>query len=124
MIPIAEHLANSGIGSLGETIFIGAMPSDVTTGVMIRPRLVGIKIDHELPGYYKFPFQVIARSTNNESAQELAYAVSSALTLSNAQLSNWKVNYIRPNTLPADFPFSLGELVECNIDFDACVIIE
>lgn len=123
LTPVSDYLYAKGIATPGETLFIHTFPSDVKSGVMLRPRLTGVHLDASLPGYVKFNFQVIARASNYDDAEQLGYQVAKALTLANVTLGGWYVNYMRPQTIPVCFPLSPGEVVECNLDMSVCAVV-
>lgn len=120
--PVANELERLGLGEVGRTIFINHYPAEVSEGILIRPRLIGAKIDHYLPGYLKFQFQLIARAPTHAQATTLCIQAAKGLTQRMTELGDWHVNYLRPQHVPVAYPISIGELVECNCDMDACIV--
>lgn len=121
---IAQHLSAADVGvrieGFDRNIFIHQMPSIVKRGVLIRGPQSAVMIDHELPGYFKTSFQVIVRSDDHRRGQELAEAVSNALTIRLEQMiGQMKVRQIYPKHLPLVYPTSEGDRLEWSINFFA-----
>lgn len=122
LVNIADKLEGLGLGVQGVSVFINHFPAQATPGILLRERLVGAQINHDLPGYIKFSFQAIVRASNYSTAELLANQVALGLKIQNQTMGTWKVNYIRPQSIPVPFRLSIGEIIEYNIDFDACVV--
>lgn len=122
MLPFVEKLERLGLGEQGVTIFINAFPAKVETGILLRERLIGAAINHDLPGYIKFMMQVIVRAPTYDGAQTAAILAVKGLTQIGGDLGDYKVNYIRPHHVPVGYPISAGEQVEFNTDMDCCVV--
>lgn len=120
--PVADYLQAQGFGTLGQTIFLNHLPADATEAVLIRPRLIGARIDHDLPGYLKFEFQVIVRGKTYLPTQTKANQIAKKLKMAETTLGVWHVNYLRPAHVPVGYPISMGELVEFNTDIEACIV--
>lgn len=118
LTPVADRLEETGVGTKGKDVFINMIPSEAPVGVLLRNKLQGTKIDHELPGYYKAPFQVIVRCKTYLDGEALMSAVYSALTLQETQLGPMYVRRMLPLTLPVTFPISKGNLIELAADFE------
>jgi hypothetical protein len=118
LYPIAEYLQDAGLGTLAESIFINMIPVESPSGILLRNRLQGTVIDHELPGFYKTRFQVIVRATSYPAGEELIGQVLAALSISETQVGSMHIRYMRPVTLPVVFPLSKGNLLEFAADFD------
>ena len=123
LLPIAKKLETDGLGVMGQTLFIGMIPADCLSGLLLRDKLTGTKIDHELPGYYKTSFQLIARSPNMLTGQTLIKSAVDAITLAETQLDDMLVRYMRPQTLPSVFPLSDGNLYEFNVWIDIAFVV-
>lgn len=117
LMPFADVLVAEGLGVKGQTLFISMLPVG-KNGLLLRDKLTGTAIDHELPGYYKTSFQLIARSTDMVTGQQLIDAAVQAITLQETQLGVMLMRYSRPQALPAVFPLSDGNLYEFNVWFD------
>lgn len=122
LMPVAQYLQTEGFGTLGLTIFLNHLPADATEAILIRPRLIGAKMDHDLPGYLKFEFQVIVRGKTYAATQTKAIQVAKKLKMAATTLGTWHVNYLRPAHVPVGYPISLGELVEFNTDIETCIV--
>lgn len=127
---LATILEDAGLGVIGETIFIHHMPDACAEGVLIRLPLIGIPIDHELPGYIKGRVQVIVRATAQSAGDALASEVMKALTIYATEYLDpetgvfaMKINYLRADTLPIVYPRSVGNLKEWSINFDCCHVL-
>lgn len=119
LTPIADRLEEFGVGTKAKDIFINTIPAEAPVGVLLRNKLQGTKINHELPGYYKAPFQVIVRCKSYLEGEALMSSVFSALTLQETQLGPMYVRRMLPLTLPVTFPISKGNLIELAADFEA-----
>lgn len=118
LMPFADKLETDLVAVKGKTLFINMMPVTCKTGVLLRDKLTGTPIDHELPGFYKGRFQVIARSPSMVEGDALINAVMASLTLSETQLGSMLIRYSRPSELPSVFPLSDGNIYEFNLWFD------
>jgi hypothetical protein len=119
LLPLAQRLEDAGIGIQGESVFINSIPAECPQGVLLRNKLQGTLIDHELPGYYKTSFQLIVRSTSYVGGEELIGQVFDALTVERpAQIGPMLFKFMRPKSLPAVFPLSKGNLLEFAADFE------
>ena len=116
--PIATVLQDAGLGVFGVSLFINQMPMDCQEGYLLRNKLVGTPIDHELPGYFKTPFQLIARSKSHERGDEMIDQAREVLTMHDAQVEELLIRRMHAVTLPVVFPLSKGNLLETTCDFD------
>ena len=96
LLQLADELETAGVGIKGETIFIHNMPSTCKTGVMLRGKFTGTKIDHELPGFYKTDVSLIVRTGNYATGEALMNEAVAALTLAEKDLSEYYIRYCRP----------------------------
>lgn len=120
--PMAERLESEGLGSQGDDIFINFMPAE-KTGLLLRYPFGGVMIDHDLPGYRKGSFQLIARGKDYETALELINQAIAALEMEEADLTGLRVKYMRPRHDPFTFPTSVGNNVEFLVNIDVCYVI-
>lgn len=118
LMPFADKLETEKIAVKGKSLFINMMPVTCKTGVLLRDKLTGTPIDHELPGLYRASFQVIARSPDMVAGQQLIDSVSASLTLTETQLGSMLIRYSRPVELPTVFPLSDGNIYEFNQWFE------
>lgn len=126
LMPIADLLEESSLGIKGESIFINMMPPEAKTAILLKNRLVGTKIDWELPGFYQTKFAVVIRGTDYSIGEKggLVDMVVATLTLGPRQLGDMQINYIRPLYHPVVFPLSNGNILEWNVEFSACYVEE
>lgn len=120
LLPLVEKLENDSLGTIGESIFINMMPVEPVQGVMLRNKLTGTPIDHELPGYYRTDFQVIVRSYDYATGEALVKSVVTALTMMETQVGTIYFKYSRPMTKPVVFPLSDGNVLEFMVRFEVC----
>lgn len=122
LMPVVNHLAANGYGTPGKTLFLEQFPAQCNNGLLVRSRILGAQVHYDLPGYFKFRFQLISRSLGQVAAKNLIEGATKKLFMENTDLEDWKVNYIRPVFVPSSYPISLGEVIEYNCDFDACIV--
>lgn len=121
LLPSAQLLEDARLGRQGKDIFINMIPAEAPQGLLLRNDLRGTEIDHELPGYYKAGFQLIARSPNYVDGQALIETAIVALTIAQpTQVGGQHFVYMRPRTLPVVFPLSKGSLLEFAVWIDCC----
>lgn len=118
LLPIAQYIEDAGFGVQGENIFINMIPAERPVCIMVRNKLQGTLIDYELPGFYKTRFQLIVRAGDYVTGDKLISEVCDALTLTERQIGDMFVRYMRPVTMPVVFPLSKGNLLEFTNDFD------
>lgn len=122
--PIAEYLEAQAAGTTGVDIFVYEMPHGVKSGVALLNSLSGTPIDHELPGYYKAPFQIVVRNPNYQAAEAKATEVMNLLTFERQVIGTMSFQYLRPNHLPVGYPRSDGDEVEFSINFSSCFVVQ
>ena len=122
LLPIANKLEALNLGVTGKTLFINFMPMECKQGMMLRSPLSGSKIDHELPGFYKTEFSVIARSHQFVTAENMVKSTMSALKVYDQQVGDIFVKYMRPRTLPVAFPVSEGNFYEVQVVFEIAYV--
>lgn len=126
---IANVLAAANVGEIGKTLFAHRMPAEVTKGVLVLAPLAGDEIDHELPGWRRGRFQIIARARTPLEATMLALQATLALTWHKTRIlpeappfPAVEVRYLRPMHDPAVYPKSEGNLVEASVNFETAHI--
>ena len=128
LTPIAEKLIALNLGVPGTSLFIDEMPSTCKFGILVRSPLIGTKIDHELPKYFKGQIQVIVRSSKRAAGDALAYRIMDELTLHSETLVDDAgvgvlINQMLPETLPIIYPRSDGNGIEWSINFDLVYVL-
>lgn len=123
--PLIDKLAADGFGTFGTDLFIFQMPPAPRQAILLRERLQGTPINHELPGYFRTIFQMVVRHASYVDGMALAKQVSAALTVrqEGTAIGPLTVNYIRAQTEPVGFPVSEGNLIEFSVFFDACYTV-
>lgn len=117
--PIATYLQTKSCGTVGESIFVGEMPSSCNTGILLLDAYYGTQINQELPNYYNTEFRVIVRSPVRTTGMTLATSVMNALnTRVEAQLTGMAVRRFMPLNLPRPYRRSVGGYWEFEIDID------
>lgn len=120
LMALADLLEAANLGKKGKSIFLNMMPAEAEQAVLLRHRLSGVTINYELPGYYKTQIQVIVRSRDFAAGEAFADQVNAALTMmSERQVGEMLVRYLRPQAKPTPFPLSKGNFIEFNTTFDA-----
>lgn len=121
--PLAQILADAGVGVIGATIFVYHMPENVTDGVLLRQPLQGTEIDYELPGYVKTDFQLIVRSSTYADGFDLVERATQALTFEHVTtLADRQINYQRPRTEPIVYPRSDANVIEMSVNFECSFV--
>ena len=126
---IAKKIEAAGLGQIGKSIFIDSMPAEVKRGILIKSPIAGVKIDHELPGWYKPRLQIIVRSQTHLDGSTLSNAISNLFMTK--QETIWRddsnnpvflIKHILPESLPIVYPRSDGNGLEFSINFDFCYV--
>lgn len=125
LLNMLDLLESAGLGKRGESLFLFNMPDTATRGIVLLSSLSGEKIDHELPGYRKPDFQIVARAHDYLVGHDLAKSAMEALTISQeTMLDGMQVKFVRPRHEPVSYPVSDGNYIEWSVNFDAtCVIV-
>lgn len=123
-LPIIQYLEDEDLGKAGTTLFANFMPVGVTDGVMFRLPLAGVKVDPNLPGYYKVEVTMVVRATNFSDGQEKAKTLMTALTMYDKDLDGLYIKRMYPCTLPISFPLSDGNLYEIQVKMDVVFLGE
>ena len=116
LIPLANHLEASGLGIVGQDIFVNMLPVNCPNGILLRNPQVGAEIDYKLPGYYKTHFRLIARAESHKQGEAMIEAATRALTMQDQQVGSMFFRYMRARTQPVPFPISVGNLIEFVVD--------
>lgn len=120
---LVRKLEEAGLGVAGTDIFIGSMPADTTVGVMVKPPLVGIRIDQYIPGYYTPLVQIIVRHDDPVAGERYANEVAAALKMQNEYFDETSergavsIKMFYPRDLPIRFPNLEGKGFEFSLNF-------
>ena len=79
ILNLAQHLETAGLGTRGQTIFIGEGPPEKKVAVILRD--FGGAIDFELTGVRRLSVQIAVRDTDYAAGKTKAEAVNSALSI-------------------------------------------
>lgn len=114
---LAERLENAGCGKRGKDVFIDTLPFDSPTGIVLRSSISGDRIDHELPGFMKATFRLIARASNHAEGQaKLQKAITALWIEQPVEMGTMNVRSCRPITTPMIYPLSPGNLREFSVN--------
>lgn len=114
---LAERLEQSGCGRRGKDVFIDTLPFDSPTGIVLRSSISGDRIDHELPGFMKATFRLIARASNHAEGQaKLEKAIKALWIEQPVEMGTMNVRSCRPITTPMIYPLSPGNLREFSVN--------
>lgn len=125
LMEIAKHFEASNLGTIGTDIFIGEIPYETVSGILLIDTYAGSRIDHELPGWRDTGFRMVIRSLDYESGQVRASTLSSALTIrSDTVLGSILMRQSLPVNDPLPYRRSAGSKVwEFEVDVE-CVYIQ
>lgn len=120
---LEKKLFDANIGLSESNVFREYMPADIKSGVLIRSPLSGIKIDPNIPGWYKPRLQMIVRHHDIEAGINLAGQVVKAVRVEKSEIHEQtengrvRVAIFTPEHLPIQFPRSDGNGIEWSINF-------
>lgn len=120
---LAKVLQDADLGTMGEDIFVHAMPADVAKGILLKNPLAGTPVDPGLPGYYRSRLQAIVRSRAHAEGETLAKAVGKALEMGKRIFTNddgsfaMQVNHIYLAQLPIVYPWTPSNSLEWSLNF-------
>ena len=116
-LALAERMEEKGCGKCAKDIFVDTLPSDSSTGTVLRSSISGDKIDYELPGFMKATFRLIVRAANHAVGQEMLQKATDSLYIEQPTVvGNMNVRICRPITSPMVFPLSNGNLREFSVN--------
>jgi len=115
---IQDYVNDRGIAIVGDDSFQFSMPAKVSRGVLFRLPLTGVKIDHELRGYFTTQIQVIVRDADYKAGGERCETLTEALTMCHRRLQNFYVDYMRPQHEPIIYPRSESGYIEFSVNYD------
>lgn len=116
-VALAQRLEDGGCGKCAKTIFIDTLPDETTKGIVLRSSITGDVIDHELPGFMKATFRLIARASFHSDGYALVEKAIKALTIERpVEVGSMNIRYCRPITTPMVYPLSNGNLREFSVN--------
>jgi len=117
---IQDHLVSEAPEfQAGRNLFIYSMPSSVQIGTVILSEMSNAYADHEVPGLFYNPFQVVVRHRDYLPGQELANQIYDTLNLRRTTLGQYHFLYILPKHLPMPYRRGDSDLMEFSINFKA-----
>jgi hypothetical protein len=122
--PIIEILDSSGEVESEKSLFINFVPGGLE-GILLRDYFGGTPVDHELPGFIRGSFMLIARGVDYVATKERLEKCIEALKAAGDAQETWggvRLNYLRPRTLPFSYAPSAGEFHEITVTMDACYV--
>jgi hypothetical protein len=111
----AELIQAAGLAEIGVDLFVGTMPHDTQTGVMLRDPLVGAMIDDGMQDFFDHEFQVVVRNTDPGVGYEQARAIGEILTMSRRDFPGIHIVRMNPRTLPVSYPMGDADHVETSV---------
>jgi hypothetical protein len=113
---IAAVLQGAGLGTPGQSLFVGAMPLHAAPAVQLVMILAGAS-EYELAEVRRSDFQAVCRAADYPSAVNLAESVRRALTLDRKDLASIAIFACRPFTDPFPIGREEGSYVHMGVNF-------
>lgn len=104
LIQLANMIQAAGLGVIGQTIFIGTIPADVKSGVMLRDPMIGVEIDKGMSGFYSADITVIVRDPEVQAGYAKAESISAVLDVANVDAPEIFISWLHPATKPISYP--------------------
>ena len=114
---LAQLIENAGHGVIGETLFIGTIPSDCPSAVMLKDPLSGHKIDGGMESFYPSSVQMIVRDPDSEVSYQRALDISGVLNGINLSDNDVHLAWVIADTLPIQFPRAESDDIETSVRF-------
>lgn len=115
---IAGLMQKAKIGTVGTNIFCHYMPADVKSGVLLVNPNTGVKIDHELQGFYHDSCTIIVRNSTITKAVEKANQIMAIFPIEEAESGGVYFRLVRPMAMPIIYPKNEGALIESGIPIE------
>lgn len=109
---MAEIIQAAGIASVGTDLFIGTIPADVVSGVMLRDPLMGAEIDEGMKDFYALEVSVIVRDPSVAEGYARAELLQTALNLGRWENDDILVSWMKPCHLPVSYPRGDADVLE------------
>lgn len=120
---IAKVIQDAGFGTMGTDIFIHRMDEVCLEGILIRGPLDGIPTDDNLPDYYRGSMQVIIRSSNQVTGDDIARRLAPVIEMERRVFTapdgslEMDVKQIFLTKLPIIYLRSVGRSIEWSLNF-------
>lgn len=115
LIAISEIIAEAGLGTPGVDLFVGTIPGDVASGIMVRPPLNPAEIDEGMDGHIDETIIVIVRDPDMAEGYARAKALMSALKKIEHRQGDIYFSWIRPESMPVSYPRGDGDEIETSL---------
>lgn len=109
---VAGIIEAAGIARVGIDLFIGTIPADVSSGIMLRDPLVGATIDKGMKNFYSFEFQVIVRDPDVAQGYVRAEQIQSVLDITDWEDADIHISWMQPCNLPVSYPRGDSDTME------------
>jgi hypothetical protein len=109
---VADLIQSAGLGTLGTDVFIGTIPAEVKSAVMLREPLNGAIIDDGLRGFFNTEFQVIVRDPDPQAGYNRCLEISKALRVNRITSNGVEITWLVPKTLPISYPKGNADDIE------------
>ena len=103
-LALAKRLEEKGCGKCAKDIFVDTLPSESSTGIVLRSSISGDTIDYELPGFMKATFRLIARAANHGIGQEMLQKATDALHRAVGGCWQYERSHLQTDHHSNDFP--------------------
>lgn len=108
-------IEEAGLGVQGRDLFIGTMPSDVVSGIMLRLPITGDRIDEGMVDFYNTSFVLIVRDADAGAGYDRARSLSKVLTVDRLIDGDVYILKMNPETLPVSYPRGSADDVETSV---------
>lgn len=112
LLAMASIIEAANLATAGEDLFIGTIPADVNSGVMLRDPLNGAEIDDGMKDFFSLEVSVIVRDPDVQRGYERAEALQEALTQNDWENDEIHVTWLKPCHLPVSYPRGDADLME------------
>lgn len=127
---LVKKIEDAGLGQQGQSLFVGTIPDSVTSAIMIKPPLSGVRVDPNLPDYFKPSIQLIVRDGDVSAGDAKAQALLDCLTISGeesypatAERGGVQLKLFFPDTLPIRYPRLDGNSYEWSLNFNTAFVL-
>lgn len=120
----AQIIADKGVATLGQDLFVGYMPPEIDIGVAILGTIMPRRIDWNMPPFRKDVFQVVVRHIDCVNGFGYCDRIKNALTITEeTKRDGIKINYIHARHHPIMFPRLDSDNFEFSINYNYCVAL-
>jgi hypothetical protein len=125
---LAEYIRAYNVPGIGQNVFVYTLKAN-DYGAMLMVPNPGIRLDKDIPNYYKGRLELVVRSNSPADTETQAQAISDLLSSAvkrtlgqdvGIDLPSGRFNYIYPGGLPLIYPRTDGDFYEGAVIFDVC----